>query len=345
MILPLLQWPRLVRRFLGRTYPGDQDFIARLELNFVRSKQIVRFYYLLSSFFAYSLLRPFHEMARTPQIGGFLWPVAWLKFLPAGQFYLIELIPLALLALSLAALQFPAVRPIRVGYSAVSLFAIALMSAPGAIDHVAHLWFWLGASLCLLPAGRPAAKITCAYKLSYVSAIAGSQMLMLTFYSLAGFWKICEGLEAVARGVEGNFAPRGLAEQFADRMLVTGTNPLLADFAITNYWLIWPAFIALIYIQFVAIFVAFRPRLHQTWGYALILFHTGTWLLMEIDFPMHVVFAALFLVMSPFRPTRFDLRQTLADLPGLGVAFRFTTRATGRAMQPALAGGVPTGDG
>jgi hypothetical protein len=227
----------------------------------------------------------------------------------------------------------------------VSLFAMALLSAPGAIDHAFHLWFWLGVSLSFLPGGRPAETATRAYKLSYVTVIAGAQTLMLSFYSLAGFWKIYEGLQALARGVEGNFAPRGLAEQFADRMLVTGTTPLLADFAINNYWLIWPAFVALIYVQFVAGVAAFRPRLHQAWGYTLILFHTGTWVLMEIEFPMHVVLAGLFLVMSPFRPTRFDLWRTLADLPVFGLPFRFTARTSGRAMRPALAWSVPAGDG
>lgn len=81
-------------------------------------------------------------------------------------------------------------------------------------------------------------------------------------------------------------------------------------------------FLGLVYVQLVAVCIAFRPRLHMVWGYALIGFHTGTWLLMEIAFPHHILFLLLFFVLSPFRPRRWTVRDAIGDLPVLGVAFR-----------------------
>lgn len=86
-------------------------------------------------------------------------------------------------------------------------------------------------------------------------------------------------------------------------------------------------FLMLIYMQLVALFVALRPRLHLTWGYGPIVSHIGTWLLMEIDFPVHVLLGLLF-VMSPFRPERWTVREVLCGLPIFGPLFRLFWRTS-----------------
>jgi hypothetical protein len=158
--------------------------------------------------------------------------------------------------------------------------------------------------------------------MSYLSVIVAAQALVLLFYTLAGLWKVRSGLLALIDGEEGNFAPRGLALQLADRMLLAGTKPLLADAAISYYWLIWPMFIGLMYCQLTAVLTALRPRLHMIWGYLLISFHLATWLLMEINFNEQLLFVGLLFVMSPFQPRLFDFRATLADFPGLDTLLR-----------------------
>lgn len=71
--------------------------------------------------------------------------------------------------------------------------------------------------------------------MAYLSVIAGTQALIRLFYSFAGFWKFFWGLGPLFQGIEGNFAPRGLALQLANRILETGTVPLLGHFVIINY--------------------------------------------------------------------------------------------------------------
>ena len=126
------------------------------------------------------------------------------------------------------------------------------------------------------------------------------------------------GIWAVFKGEDGAFSLQGLTYTLADRMVQTDTDPLLANFFIENYVLAWLAYLAVMYIQFTAIAVAVRPRLHRIWGSLLIMFHLSTWLLMEIIFKEHVLLLVMFFVFSPFRPIEYDLRKILADLPILG---------------------------
>jgi len=202
------------------------------------------------------------------------------------------------------------------------LFAVAISNSRGGIDHAFHIWLWIGICLVFLPSVRSAGALSRTVKMTYLSVIVAVQALILLFYTLAGFWKVKGGLSPLLHGIEGNFSPRGLALQLADRILETGTKPLLADFVITNYWLIWPMFLALLYVQLVAVLVVLRPRLHIVWAHILILFHIGTWVLMEIDFPQHVLFLGLLFAMSPFRPRQWNFREVLSDLPGFGLLVR-----------------------
>ena len=143
--------------------------------------------------------------------------------------------------------------------------------------------------------------------MSYLTVVRTAKVLFFTFYSLSGFWKGgTDGVQDLFAGLEGNFAPRGFALQLADRIVQTNTTPLLADIAIRNYWLGWPAFLVLIYAQFFALVAVFRPRLHVLWGYLIIGFHVGTGLLMDIFFQQHVMRCYLF-VPLPFRPLQWSL--------------------------------------
>ena len=154
--------------------------------------------------------------------------------------------------------------------------------------------------------------------MSYTSTFVMAQVMFLLFYSMSGAWKIGIGIQALFKGEDGAFSLHGLAYTLADRMVQTDTDPLLANFFIDNYVLTWLAYLAVMYIQFTAIAVAVRPRLHRLWGTLLILFHLSTWLLMEILFKEHVFLLVMFFVFSPFRPDIIDLRKTLSDLPLLG---------------------------
>ena len=322
---------RRTRRLLGSKCPSRDAVFGRIDLQYCRARYLVRFYYLASVFISYLMISEIHSIAKESTAWDFLWPVAWLSAFKASD--IVEWISVASLAASILAFQFPANRLCRVLFAVLFLLTVAIENSQGAMDHTYHAWLWIGICFVFLPSVRSADTPPRAVKMAYLTVIVSTQMLILLFYSIAGSWKVFQGLKPLLQGSEGNFAPRGLALQLADRMLTTGTSPLLGDFAVTNYWLIWPMFLFLIYVQLVAVLVALRPRLHIAWGYILIMFHIGTWLLMEIEFPEHVLLLGLLFVMSPFRPRQWNFREVLSDLPGFGLLVRQFSPRHDRALR------------
>jgi hypothetical protein len=316
--LPTLLF-RGARRVMASAVPDRGSAFRRVDPEFWRARYCVKFYYLVSAYLAYSMMPQLHRLADESEVWEPQWPVMWLPELTIGS---AGWLSLACFLSSVLAFQFESYRPARALFAVLFLCAAAVPNSFGAINHGYHAWLWIGVVLVALPDIRGLAEPKRVQKMAYLATISMVQFLLLSFYSLSGLWKFIFGVIALIAGDEGNFSPRGLALQLAHRMSQTGTSPLLADFVIDIYWLSWPMFLGLIYVQLVAMFIAFRPRLHMVWGYALIGFHTGTWLLMEIAFPTHILFLLLFFVMSPFRPTQWTVRDILGDLPILGLLFR-----------------------
>lgn len=312
---------RKVRTFLGSRRPIEGSIFSRINFRFERARFLVSVYYVVSAYLSYAVMPSVHHQVETIHDWRFLWPIRWIG--DVGNITILEWFPVAAMVASLLAFQFPAQRIWRILFALFCLFITAAVNSHGGISHGLHLWLWIGVCFVLLPGIKKAGRTDRATKVAYLSIVAAAEVLQLLFYSMAGFLKVLGGVAALFVGTEGNFAPRGLALQLADRMLQTGTTPLVAHLAINWFWLSWLAYLALIYIQFVSVAVAFRPRLHAAWGYLIILFHLGTWLLMEIAFSENVLFAGLMLVMSPFKPQHNDVRKALCDLPGFGVGIQF----------------------
>ncbi|MGH6753785.1 MAG: hypothetical protein ACREDP_16630, partial [Bradyrhizobium sp.] len=314
---------RLFRK-LRKDMAGEPGFagtpFSRLGESFARARVIVKFFYLCSAYISYLALDELHRVAAQAEAWDFLWPVQWLANLPAKP--IVDWLALACFLASLLAFQFEERRSFRALFAVAFLLVAAIVNSFGGTNHLYHAWLWIAIGLIFLPQGS-AHQPSRLFKMSYLTTIAAYQALLLSFYSLAGIWKTLNGVAALVSGHVGNFSPGGLSATLADRMLQTGTSPLLADYVIDHVWLAWPMFLVLIYVQLFAVFVAFRPQLHVLWGYALIGFHLGTWLLMEIVFPQHVLFLALFFLLSPFRPARWTLRGILVSLPLFGPALRY----------------------
>jgi hypothetical protein len=294
-----------------------------LERNFQRCREAVRIFYLLSTLFAATMLLPTHYEARQAAELDLTWPVMWLH----GRDFVIwaDIFSLAAVVASFVAYLDPGNRIARAVLPASLLVVGGLLSSFGGINHYVHSWFWVALVMVFLPAsGRRADK------LSYCLTFATAQAMLLGFYSLAGLWKLREGMAALLVAGEGDFAPRGLALTLADRIMQTGTQPLLGRFLVENYWLAWPMFLAVIYMQVVAILVVFRPRLHMAWGLGLLLFHLMTFVAMEIIFTVNVLLILAVLIRSPFQEPGWVSVRTLHDLPLLGFVFRRRSQSIGQ---------------
>jgi hypothetical protein len=325
---------RLFRRSFGGR-PISENAFHRVDTQFSRARLIVKAYYLLSIYFSASTIPQMHDMAGATGAWLYLWPVRWIGH-ASNAATIIDWLCFAWLLTSLAAFAFTQSRIIRTLFACAMLEVAAVSNSLGGINHGFHAWFWVGFLLIFLPARMEAAPSRSG-KMAYLSVIAGCQTLLLSFYTLAGFQKFAAGIHSVDHGALGNFSSFGLASTIADRMVQTGTTPLLGRAMVDYPWLSLPLFLPIIFIQMMAVIVAFRPRLHPVWGWALIAFHVGTWLLMEILFIQHVALLALFLVASPFTPDRMAWRDALADIPVIGpLANLLPRRRAGPALEPEL---------
>lgn len=322
---------RKIRQILAASSDTQAAPFEAVNRSFARAQTLVRFYYLASLYFAFKLMLDVGALTREADSWSFLWPLAWAQSFETTD--VLRWLSVACFLSSLLALQFWQRRSFRFLFVLLFLPVFTTTNSLGGINHTYHAWFWIGVCLVFLPDPR-GSEARRPFKMAYLTVIAATQALLLSFYTLAGSWKFLFGLQGLVLGYPGNFAPRGLASTLAGRQLQADTDPLLAEIFIANYWLSWPLFLAMIYIQLVAVLVTLRPRLHILWGYALISFHLGTYLLMEIGFLQHVLILALFFVMSPFRPEQWTLREVLADLPVFGLVFRRILRTPSRGPAP-----------
>lgn len=303
-----------VRQFMAGQDRSVGAPFARLETHFAKAELLVRLFYMLSAYKAYQMWEYLHFLTlQEPRLAP-RWAIFWIESVPLKLVQVTDTLGLICFAFALLAFWKPGQRTFRAGYSLTLLFCLAIPPSIGGTNHGDHAWFWTSLCFVFLPVARNRTG-----KLIYCQTFAFAQALMLFFYTLAGFWKVRYGVASLVQGVEGNFSPRGLAITLADRIVQTNTEPLLGPFFIDNYLLAWPLFLGLIYAQFVAVAIVFRPSLHIPWGLILIAFHVGTFVLMEISFPNHVLLLLLLLVSSPFARTDWLQWGTLAKVPGAGL--------------------------
>ena len=292
-----------MRRTMRPHYAPPASQFRHLSIFHTRSVWLVRMFYVVSVAYSYNFIgNIFHK---DPDAAYFLWPVAWLEVGNLKQ-YMVA-IPIVLFLVNCALMVDHGSRALRILFSALCLFAAAIDNSYGAINHGWHEWFWISFLLIFLPSRK--AMDTRSYQLATVSNLVYVQTMLMLFYTMAGSAKLIAGLEALATGQGGNFAPLGFASLIAERMLHGHGETILGWIFLDWPYLGFPLFSLLILIQSASIIVAFIPRLHRIWGLLLIMFHFGTALLMDIYFPSHVLWLAIFLVLSPFHIGARDRRQ------------------------------------
>lgn len=310
MTVPL----RKLRRTLRSPVSGDQPHRSVRRAAY-RAENLVMAYYVASVYLAAQLIYEVQEFSLAMDNWDLLWPIAW-----AARFdvpLVAELLTVGSLFASLAALQFRRHWMPRAAFALLFFLAATIVNSTGGINHPYHAWIWVGAILVFLPDGR-VSKLSRAGRLSYLSVFLTAQVMFMLFYSMAGLWKVVLGVQSTVAGLPGNFSFQALSWTIADRSVQTGSTPLLADLIIYYPAIAWPAFVAVMYVQVFAVIAALRPRLSVSWGYALIAFHIGTWLSMEIIFTQHVLLLVILMVLTPFAPARASLWDRVADLPLFG---------------------------
>jgi len=320
---------RAGRRALGVQLGAGAPFRRITEI-MPNAERVVVFYYAVSVLLTARMIADMHWLGRKTVEWDLLWPLAWAARLDIPL--VIEVLSVMAFLTSVLAVQFHSRRAVRLAFVLTFFLAMTAVNSVGGINHPYHAWFWVGLILVALPDGRIGA-MNRHNRMSYLTVILSAQAIFMLFYTMAGLYKVYFGVDAIIEGVPGNFSFSALSWTIADRSVQTGTTPLLAELIIFNPALAWPAFISVLYVQVFAVVAVFRRRLHIVWGYALIGFHLGTWLLMEIIFIQHVLLLVVLLLLSPFAAGPVSMRAVVRELPLVGLLLRPLRSAASRPLQ------------
>lgn len=292
-----------VQRTLDAIVRGERDYeIARL---------VVPFFYYLVFFTIFTRLEGLNYIIAT---GGEGFAARWpLFFLAHADFAsTVTFVFVTGVCTALCAAAFPASRIARIAGFFGILFFHAYGSSFGGPNHQFDYFLWIALIFIFLPrfSKEHDAEAQQRYSLVFWTA----QAYLLLTYSMAGFLKVTYGLINFFQGRASMFSPDAGALHVATQLLAMHENVPLARAVLEHPYLSYPSFLAVLYLQFFAIVVAFRPHLHRLWGVGLVLFHLGTFLTMRAVFTAPAVLVMMFLLSSPYAP-RFDWKETLRLLP------------------------------
>ena len=315
---------RRFRQYVGWSFPSHGGFQSIAD-KVLQAERIIIVYYAASIYMSAALVIEIGALTRDTAQGAwdFLWPLVWVDYFDANL--VLELLSILTLIGALAALQFRRYRLVRLVFALLFFLTATSVNSTGGINHPYHAWLMTGFVFVLLPDGR-IEEFSRASRMSYLTVLLTAQAMFMLTYTMAGLWKVVLGAVAFLADIPGNFSSMALSWTIANRSLQTGTSPLLADFVVLNPLVVWPGFLAVMYVQVFALVATFRPRLHVLWAYALISFHIGTWLTMEIIFIQHALLLTILFVMSPFAPRNEEMSKLIRDLPLEKVPFLITER-------------------
>lgn len=216
---------------------------------------------------------------------------------------------------TVSAVLFHKKRWARVAFVVGSFMSLALSNSYGKIDHGGYLTLLLAFVLIFLPdGGCPPNRTT---RQIYLTVFIAAQAVILSVYTLAGFWKIVAAFEAKPSGLVSLFSLGAFPAQIAASLIEKQSESAAGLFLIAHPILAWTIGFCGIFFEFFALAALRRPRMHVVFGTALIFMHLGAILFMQIHFTTNIVHLALFVVASPFSPD-FNFRQALARLPLAG---------------------------
>ena len=281
--------------------------------SFERGRMLVTFTYVIWFLYSLGTLRSTLTWSSPPT--ALLWNVAWLPIVPwelAKSFTFG-----GATAFSLLAALFPGRRLLRVLVFVTVFTGQGILHSRGKIDHAHHAWVWALFLLMFLP--RISHSPTPQQRRSFLEVIWGAQAVALGCYTVAGIQKLWGAWLDWGHGPT-VFHTSALARHVAHLTMTGDADGLLSDMVMRHPHFFYPMMLAALYLEIPAALIAFRPRLHATWGAGLIAMHAGIGLVMNIWFDPMMLFVGSWFLLSPFATRPFELNATLRDLPWMGQA-------------------------
>ncbi|MCH7883370.1 hypothetical protein IIA95_03065 [Patescibacteria group bacterium] len=286
--------------------------------SFRNAKAVVPFFYYFIFFIAVLKLL---ELRHFPLRGNFTprWPIFWANYVDLQIVLTIVLVFFAFA--SLVAAFFYYRRAGRV-IAFLGIFQYhALLSSFGSPHHQMDLWLWVAFLLIFLPNIWNEKNKSLEEQKKFSLVFWSAQAFVLLTYSMSGIGKILGAITQYFNGEVHIFALNAAALHVTSQLNAMQSTTLLGPL-ITKYPLFgWFPLVAIIYLQFFAFLIAFRPSLHRIWALGLVFFHVGTFLAMDAEFFHAIPLLLILFFNSPFGRLNPSWRQIALDLPIFGWIF------------------------
>jgi hypothetical protein len=132
----------------------------------------------------------------------------------------------------------------------------------------------------------------------------GNQTLILLSYFTSGYYKFKGIYEQYSWGMKTAFAPESLGHNIAKTSIARGESYFFADLVYEHpSYLFAGLLIAGYAVEFLSVYIIFKPKLHALWGLVLIVLHSVILMTVGPDFSLQLFVLAAFLLWSPFHPS------------------------------------------
>ncbi len=297
------------------------DFIKRGDIH--KAQSIIPFFYYFLLYVSIENLLKLNTLI-TQGEGTFVprWPIFWMEYVNYPLAVKVVLLSFLFGAL-LASFFYRQWWGRLVAFLGVLQFH-ALLNSFGVTFHQWDLWVWTALFFTLLPDVWGKTEIEPSIKEKFLIIFWGIQAFVLLMYTMSGIWKFFAAVEQLLVGEESIFSFYAPALHIATQFLkqAGSETSLFGPFIIDYPFFAWLPLIAVLYLQLFCFWVAFKPDLHRLWAFGLVAFHVGVYLTLYVQLFQHLFIILLLLADSPFRGRVVTWRQTLSQLPILGLLVR-----------------------
>ena len=303
-------------------------FFQTIEQSFEDNRVFSKAYYSIPFFYYFILLlavlkveglRPL--LAQGVETFSPRWPVFWAEFVDyntAGTVIILFFFFSALLA---------AFQPWSV-YTRILVFTgllqfHAFASSFGADQHQFVLYLWVAFIFIFLPKIKELTPPSLDTRKKLLFVFFSAQAYLFLTYTMAGIGKLYAGVTQYLAGSASLFSLDAASLHIASWLnIMNYGNTIAGPFIVEYQFLGWIALVGVVYLQFFAFFVVFRPSLHRVWALALVFFHIGPYLTMRAIFPFHIFILTILFFNSPFYPDDTSWKRMVKDLPLFGFVFK-----------------------
>jgi hypothetical protein len=246
-----------------------------------------------------------------------IWPISWTEALSLSDVGSVVVVKMLFVIVSLVVAFTYKYRFARVLLFIAIWQVHALESSYGHINHQWYTWLYTAGIFIFLP---DIWKKNTSFGVIHQSLLVvwGAQAFIMLTYTMAGINKFYHVFYQYSLGEIHGFSKEAMLYQSTWWVPQLQQPAYAIDWIITFPIIAWIAYISLHFIQFFALWTMLRVSLQRVWTFLLLSFHIGTFLIMGIIFPQHVLLLCVLFVLSPFAVRHYSLKTQLFDLPVIG---------------------------